>query len=65
MVFPVISKNHGNCPKLCIKSAILIMALSQENLTLRGGGGGGGVANNTGADQPGHPRSLIRAFVIV
>ena len=62
MVFPVISKNYGNCPKLCIKSAILIMALSQENLTLRGGGG---VANNTGADQPGHPRSLIRAFVIV
>ena len=22
-----------------------------------------GVANNTGADQPGHPRSLISAFV--
>ena len=26
--------------------------------------GGGGVANNTGADQPVHPRSLISAFVI-
>ena len=24
----------------------------------------GGVANNTGADQPAHPRSLISAFVI-
>ena len=24
----------------------------------------GGFANNTGADQPGHPRSLISAFVI-
>ena len=23
-----------------------------------------GVANNTGADQPAHPRSLISAFVI-
>ena len=23
-----------------------------------------GVANNTGADQPGHPHSLISAFVI-
>ena len=29
-----------------------------------GGGGGGGVANNTGADQPAHLRSLISAFVI-
>ena len=29
-----------------------------------GGGGGGGVVKNTGADQPAHPRSLIRAFVI-
>ena len=29
-----------------------------------GGGGGGGVANNAGADQPAHPRSLISAFVI-
>ena len=29
-----------------------------------GGGGGGGVANNTGADQPAHPRSLISAFVV-
>ena len=28
------------------------------------GGGGGGVANNRGADQPAHPRSLISAFVI-
>ena len=28
------------------------------------GGGGGGVANNTGADQPAHTRSLISAFVI-
>ena len=26
--------------------------------------GGGGVANNKGADQPAHPRSLISAFVI-
>ena len=26
--------------------------------------GGGGVANNTGADQPVHLRSLISAFVI-
>ena len=24
----------------------------------------GGFANNTGADQPAHPRSLISAFVI-
>ena len=23
-----------------------------------------GFANNTGADQPAHPRSLIRAFVV-
>ena len=29
-----------------------------------GGGGGGKVANNTGADQPAHPRSLISAVVI-
>ena len=29
-----------------------------------GGGGGGGSANNTGADQPVHPRSLISAIVI-
>ena len=28
------------------------------------GGGGVGVANNTGADKPVHPRSLISAFVI-
>ena len=27
-------------------------------------GGGGGVANNTGADQPAQPRSLISVFVI-
>ena len=26
--------------------------------------GFGGFANNTGADQPAHPRSLISAFVI-
>ena len=25
---------------------------------------GGGVANNTGADQPVHPRSLISTFLI-
>ena len=29
-----------------------------------GAGGGGGVVNNTGADQPAHPRSLISRFVI-
>ena len=29
-----------------------------------GGGGGGGFANNTGADQPAHLRSLINTFVI-
>ena len=34
-----------------------------EKTCLRGGGGGG-VANNKGADQPAHPRSLISAFVI-
>ena len=27
-------------------------------------GGGGGFANNTGAYQPAHPRSLISAYVI-
>ena len=27
-------------------------------------GEGGGVANNTGTDQPVHPRSLISGFVI-
>ena len=32
-------------------------ALSRENLST-------GVANNTGADQPARPRSLISAFVI-
>ena len=37
-------------------------ASSRENLS--SGGGGGGVANNTGADQPAHLRSLISAFVI-
>ena len=26
--------------------------------------GGGGFVNNTGADQPAHPRSLISAFVV-
>ena len=31
---------------------------------MMGGGGGGGVANNKGADQPAHVRSLISAFVI-
>ena len=45
-----------------------IRASMRENLSsLRaggGGGGGGGVVNNTGADQPAHPRSLISAFVI-
>ena len=30
-----------------------------------GGEGGGGVANNTGADQPAHLRSVISAFVIL
>ena len=36
---------------------MIIWASTRENL-LRG------VANNTGADQPAHPRSLISAFVI-
>ena len=40
-----------------------IWASLRENLSL-GGGGGGGFANNTGADQPAHPCSLISAFVI-
>ena len=35
-----------------------IWASTQENLSL------GGFANNTDADQPAHPRSLISAFVI-
>ena len=35
-----------------------IWALALENLSL------GGFANNTGADQPVHLRSLIGAFVI-
>ena len=39
-------------------------ASTRENLSLGGGGGGGGVANNTSADQPAHPRSLISAFVV-
>ena len=41
------------------KLPILIKwASSRENLS-------SGFANNTGADQPGHPRSLISAFVIL
>ena len=43
-------------------TTIFIWASSRENLS--SGGGGGGSANNTGADQPAHPRSLISAFVI-
>ena len=35
-------------------------ASTRENLS---SGEGGGVGNNTGADQPAHPRSLISAFV--
>ena len=34
----------------------IIWASMRENLSL-------GVANNTGADQPAHPRSLISTFV--
>ena len=34
-----------------------ICASTRENLS-------SGLANNTGADQPAHPRSLISAFVI-
>ena len=37
--------------------ALIIWALMRENLS-------SGIANNTGADQPAHPRSLISAFVI-
>ena len=36
----------------------LIWALTRKKSCLRG------FANNTGADQPAHPRSLISAFVI-
>ena len=38
-------------------TTVNIWASTRENLS-------SGFANNTGADQPAHPRSLIRAFVI-
>ena len=40
-----------------IKGAWYTWAATRENLS-------SGVVNNTGADQPAHPRSLISAFVI-
>ena len=48
------------------KDVGLIIGPQCKKSCLRGGGGGrgGGVANNTGADQPAHPRSPISAFVI-
>ena len=38
-------------------STSTLLALTRENLS-------SGVANNTGADQPAHQRSLISTFVI-
>ena len=38
-------------------TTVNILSLMRENLS-------SGFANNTGADQPVHPRSLISAFVI-
>ena len=49
---------------------LILKALDQLSCVARkpvfggGGGGGGGGANNTGADQPAHPRNLISAFVV-
>ena len=42
---------------LNLNQEYLNLALSRENLS-------SGFANNTGADQPAHPRSLISAFVV-
>ena len=51
-----------NCPLLCIKGSHVDFpnkyGPQREKTCLRG------FANNTGADQPAHPRSLISAFVI-
>ena len=41
----------------CELKLSIIWASTQENLSL-------GFANNMGADQPAHPRSLFSAFVI-
>ena len=42
---------------LNLNQEYLNLASSRENLS-------SGFANNTGADQPAHPRSLISAFVV-
>ena len=47
---------HVIVPDICNK--IYINGPRREKTCLRG------FANNTGADQPAHPRSLISAFVI-
>ena len=42
----------------CIDRLYVLIGPQREKTCLRG------FANNTGADQPAHPRSLISAFVI-
>ena len=54
----IVLPNSGKNVKLSAKLTSIIWALTRENLSSRG------FANNTGADQPAHPRSLISAFVI-
>ena len=44
--------------KFTLKSILVPYGPQREKTCLRG------LANNTGADQPAHPRSLISAFVI-
>ena len=51
--FIILGPNHKG-----IFSSTCVIGPRREKTCLRG------VANNTGADQPAHPRSLISAFVI-
>ena len=45
--------------RIIVSGAYLLYGPRREKTCLRGS------ANNTGADQPAHPRSLISAFVVL
>ena len=56
LLFFSCTREHGRFKKIVWGSLFFLSGLRRDKTCLRG------FANNTGADQPAHPRSLISAF---